>query len=47
MHELSRPTDIDLLFSMRGNKFHPKPIMNKDNMTLYEGLFGKAFGGVE
>ena len=47
VEDMARPDEIDLLISMRRNKFHPKPILTKGNMTLYKGPFGRVFGGTE
>ena len=47
MEDMVRPDEIDLLISMRRNRYHPKPIQTKGNMTLYKGLFGSVFGGTE
>ena len=45
MEEVRKPKNIDLLISMRRNPHHPKPVKTIGNMTLYEGAFGKVFGG--
>ena len=45
--QVRRPSDIDLLVSMRRNKFHPTPKATKGNMILYKGPFGQVFGGAE
>jgi hypothetical protein len=42
-----RPDEIDLLTSMRKNRYHPEPDKNKGNMTLFRGPFGSVFGGTE
>ena len=47
MDAMERPTDIDLLISMRHNRHHPRPIKTKGNITLYSGPFGKVFGGTD
>ena len=39
--------EIDLLISMRKNRYHPEPVKTKGNMTLYRGPFGSVFGGTE
>ena len=46
MHEVERPRQIDILISMRHNQDHPKAISSRGDMTLWEGVFGKLFGGV-
>ena len=46
MKEVERPRQIDILISMRHNQDHPKPISSRGDMTLWEGAFGKLFGGV-
>ena len=45
--EVERPVQIDILISMRHNQDHPKPIISRGNMTLWSGVFGKLFGGVD
>ena len=45
--DMARPHEVDLLISMRRNRFHPKPVKTKGNMTLYKGPFGSVFGGTE
>ena len=45
--EVERPKQIDILISMRHNKDHPKSVSSKGDMTLWEGVFGKLFGGVD
>ena len=45
MEEVRKPKNIDLLISMRRNPHHPRPVKTIGNMTLYEGAFGKVFGG--
>ena len=42
--DMVRSVDKDLLISMRRKRFHPKPVMIKGNMTLYQGPFGGVFG---
>ena len=36
-----------MLISMRRNKYHPKPVATKENITLYKGPFGCVLGGTE
>ena len=47
--DVERPKTIDILIlvSMRQNKEHPKAVSSRGDMTLWEGDFGKMFGGVE
>ena len=45
--EVERPTQIDILISMRHNQDHPRPVISRGNMTLWSGVFGKLFGGVD
>ena len=45
--EMRRPEEIDLLISMRNNTDHPKAAKTKDKMMLFDGPFGKVFGGSE
>ena len=47
IEDIVRPDEIDLLISMRRNRYHPRPIMTHGNMTLYKGPFGSVFGGTE
>ena len=47
VEDMVRPEEIDLLISMRRNRYHPKPVMTKGDMTLYRGQFGSVFGGTE
>jgi hypothetical protein len=47
VEDMARPDEIDLLISMRRNKYHPKPFVTKGNMTQYRGPFGSVFGGTE
>ena len=47
MKDMARPDEIKLLISMRRNRYHPKPVRTKGNMTLYKGPFGSVFGGTE
>ena len=47
MEDMVRPNGIDLLISMRRNRYHPKPVKTKGNMTHYRGPFGSVFGGTE
>ena len=43
--DVQKPNEIQLLFSMRKNSIHPVPVKRMHDMTLYEGPFGKVFGG--
>ena len=45
--DVRRPGEIDLLISMRRNKFHPRAVSSQGDITLYDGPFGKVFGGTE
>ena len=47
MEDMVRPKEIDMLISMRRNRYHPKPTLTKGDMTLYRGPFGAVFGGTE
>ena len=47
VEDMARPHEIDLLISMRRNRYHPKPFRTKGNMTLYKGPFGSVFGATE
>ena len=43
-----RPKTIDLLISMRDNHLHAdKKLRTIGRMSLYEGLLGKVFGGLD
>ena len=44
---MQKPGNIDILLSMRNSSHHPKPIKVLDEMTLYEGIYGKVFGGAD
>ena len=43
--EVKKPEEIDILISMRNSSHHPSPIKILGDMTLYEGVYGKVFGG--
>ena len=43
--EVKKPSEIHLLLSMSCNNLHPVPIKTIDKMILYNGPFGKVFGG--
>ena len=45
--EVKKPINIDVLISMRRSTHHPKPVKILGEMTLYEGIYGKVFGGVD
>ena len=43
--DVKKPSEIQLLLSMRSNYLHPVPVKSINRMILYEGPFGKVFGG--
>ena len=43
--EVKKPTNIDILISMRRATHHPNPVKVLGEMILYEGIYGKVFGG--
>ena len=45
--EVQKPTEIDILISMRRSSHHPGPAKVNGDMTLYEGIYGKVFGGCD
>ena len=45
--EVQKPTEIDILISMRRSSHHPSPAKVNGDMTLYEGIYGKVFGGCD
>ena len=45
--EVKKPVEIDMLISMRRNPDHPKAVKTIGDITLYEGIFGKVFGGTD
>ena len=47
MKEVEKPNEIQLLVSMRKNSIHPVPVKRMGEITLYEGPFGKVFGGCD
>ena len=46
MKKVERPRKIDILISMRHNQDHPKAVSSRGDMTLWDGAFGRIFGGV-
>ena len=36
-----------MLLSMRCSSHHPSPVKVLDEMTLYDGIYGKVFGGAD
>ena len=47
VNEVRKPSEINLMISMRDNPLHPRAIKCINNMTLYDGIFGKVFGGCD
>ena len=45
--EVEKPKEIDILISMRRSSHHPSPVKRLGEMTLYEGIYGKVFGGTD
>ena len=45
--EVQKPKEIDVLISMRNSSHHPSPVKVLGDMTLYEGMYGKVFGGCD
>ena len=47
LNEVLKPDEIQLLISMRKNSIHPSAVKRMNEITLYEGPFGKVFGGCD
>ena len=45
--EVQKPREIDVLISMRSSSHHPNPVKRLGEMTLYDGIYGKVFGGTD
>ena len=45
--EVQKPTSIDILLSMRSSSHHPSLVKVLHEMTLYDGIYGKVFGGAD
>ena len=46
-NQVLRPKKSDVWILMRQNLYHPVPVKNIGNMTLYDGPLGKVFGGTD
>ena len=43
--EVRKPKTIDLLISLRASADHPTKVKSIGDMSLYQGVYGKVFGG--
>ena len=44
-HQVRKPSEIDLLISLRSAAHHPVQVKSVGHMTLYDGIYGMVLGG--